>query len=581
MFGSRKRDIDHYFTTRMFFRQYAPALISSLVLSLGDMADGLVLGNTLGHIALAALALAMPVCQVFNTVMMALGIGGSVRFSTRMAQGQRDEALSGFHGVVCFAVLFGAAIALLGNLLLTPLLSLLGTTPADGRLFTAAAGYLRILLLGTPLLFLNYTLHFFLPNDNMEKQASFAFTAGNIVDIVLNILLVLVLKMGVEGASIATVAGQAVSSVLSLLAVRRHRGTLTLKHLRPDFRKAAKDFRIGLSCSVQYLFSIVSLLTVNNLLIRTSGSIGVAIFDVILNLSCFMTNLFDAATKSALPVVSTYCGERNRSGMKQAGILCLKYTVISGLVLALLVFLAPEAVVRLFGIDSPDILAQARSALRLFACSIPVAALGIMLGDYYEACQQPGRTLFLVFFRSLLQIPVALALSSFLPGWFWALFLVSETLSLIFFMFWQKFRPAPADDEERIFRKTLYSNSAEISETTGEIMNFCERWNATPLQQHMTMMAMEELCIAMMENGFKGKADGFIQIVLLAGTDGIFELHIRDNADSFNPLAMEPAGSVTDENVNLNAIGIMAIKKKAKQFYYRHYQGFNTLIIRI
>ena len=68
---------------------------------------------------------------------------------------------------------------------------------------------------------------------------------------------------------------------------------------------------------------------------------------------------------------------------------------------------------------------------------------------------------------------------------------------------------------------------------------------------------------------------------MIALEDGSMELHIRDNADSFNPLAMEMNGAATDEDVDFSALGISAIKKKVKEFSYRHYQGFNTVIIRL
>ena len=77
------------------------------------------------------------------------------------------------------------------------------------------------------------------------------------------------------------------------------------------------------------------------------------------------------------------------------------------------------------------------------------------------------------------------------------------------------------------------------------------------------------------------KEDGFIQIVLVALEDGSFTLHIRDNAETFNPLAMELDGDIMDENANLEALGIAAIRKKASSFSYRHYQGFNTVIIQM
>ncbi len=565
----------------MFSRQYMPALISAVVLSFGDVVDSLVLGNRLGYIGLAALALTMPVSQVFNVIMNALGMGGSVRFSSRMAQGKREEALAGFQGVFCAAALVGAVIAVLGNLLMKPLLQLLGTVPGDGELFAAAAGYLRILLWGTPMLFLNYVLNYFLKVDDLEKQASAAFTAGNVVDIVLNIVLVLILRMGVVGASLATVIGQTVGTVTSLVLIVRHKGVLKLTPMKPDFRDAWQSFRAGFSSSVEFLYSMIFLLLANNLLMRSLGGVGVAILDVVLGVSYFMINLFDAVIKSTLPVVSTYYGERNEAGMRLARNMGLVYILINGAVLGAVVWLFPEAICRFFGMEDPSMLALGRTALHLYAFSIPLAGVGMLLTNYYEARQQQRDTLARSTARGVLPILLAVAFLAFAPERFWTLYVLSEALALVIFSIRYKLHPPETHDNGRIYRGTIYSTGDEVSRTTEQIEAFCERWEAHPKQQYMAMMSVEELCVATMDNGFQGKADGFIQIVLIALEDGGFELHIRDNAASFNPLAMELAGNVGDEDTNLDALGIMTIKKKARSFSYRHFQGFNTVIIQI
>ena len=75
---------------------------------------------------------------------------------------------------------------------------MLGADLSDSALFAAAQEYLRILLIGTPALFLNYVLFFFLRADNMEKEANVAFTAGNITDILMNVVFVFLMHMGVK-----------------------------------------------------------------------------------------------------------------------------------------------------------------------------------------------------------------------------------------------------------------------------------------------------------------------------------------------------------------------------------------------
>lgn len=573
--------MDRYFTGRMFIRQYIPSLIAAVVLSFGDVADSLVLGNSIGYIGLAALAMTMPVCQVFNIIMNALAMGGSVRFSNHMARGRRETARAGFQGVVCVTLLSGLGIALLGNLLMTPLLGLLGASPADGDLFVTAEKYLRILLWGSPVLFLNYVLNDYMKADDLEKQASAAFTAGNIVDIALNIVLVLFLRMGVVGAGLATVAGQAVGVLISLVVIWRRSQVLTLRKLKPDFSEARKSFQIGFSASVSFFYSLVYLLVANNLLIRTTGGLGAAVLDVLLSVSYFMTNLYGAVASSILFVISTYHGERNQNGMRLAVRTGLFYTLVTGLLLGAAVCAFPEGICRFFGMDDPAGLMVGRDALRIYSLSIPLAGISLLLTNVFEARQQKREALLFTTFRGVLRILAAVSLALLMPDRFWFMYVLAELLTLLGFGIAHRLKKSPPEDASRVFQSTIFSSENEISRTSEEIEAFCERWGANPAQRYVAMMAVEEICVATLNSGFHGRKDGFIQIVLVALEEGGFELHIRDNAASFNPLAMELNGKVGDESTNLDALGIMMIKKRAKDFSYRHFQGFNTVIIQI
>ena len=581
MRNRNKQNIDRFFTGRMFGRQYVPALISALVLSFGDIADSLVLGNRIGYIGLAALALIMPVSQAFNIIMNAFGIGGSVRFAHHMARGKREEAAAGFQSVLFFTVATGVLLAVFGNLLIVPILRILGTAQKDGEIFEAARRYLCILLWGCPALFLNYVLNYYMKAADMEKQASIAFTTGNVIDIGLNVVLVLLLHMGVTGAALATVIGQAIGLGLSTVFIIRKKETLTLRKFKLDVRESWVSFRIGLSSSIEFFYSTIFLLIANNLLIRSLGGVGVAILDVVLGVSYFMTNLYDAVVKSILPVVSTYSGERNEAGMRHARNIGIFYVVLSGFLLGAAVFLFPDGICRFFGMEDPAMLASARTALRMYAASIPLAGIGMLLTNYYEARQLQRQTLIRSTIRGVLPIIFALVFAFLLPKQFFGVYVLSEALALIAFSLLHKIDPAKGFDGGSIYRGTIYSTDEEVSRTTSQIEEFCERSGASPGQRYMAMMFVEEICIATMKNGFMGKEDGFIQIVLIVLDEGGFELHIRDNAASYNPLAMEFNGGAAYEEANLDALGIVTIKKKAKSFSYRHFQGFNTVVIEL
>ena len=62
---------------------------------------------------------------------------------------------------------------------------------------------------------------------------------------------------------------------------------------------------------------------------------------------------------------------------------------------------------------------------------------------------------------------------------------------------------------------------------------------------------------------------------------GVLELHLRDDATTFNPFALDTSRASRDEDFDMDGMGVLVIKKRAKEFFYRRYQGFNTLIIKI
>ena len=58
-------------------------------------------------------------------------------------------------------------------------------------------------------------------------------------------------------------------------------------------------------------------------------------------------------------------------------------------------------------------------------------------------------------------------------------------------------------------------------------------------------------------------------------------LYLRDNAYEFNALAEDTEGISLEEGKQLELVGLRIVQKKAKEFYYRSYSGFNTLVIRL
>lgn len=569
------------FTGKMFRRLYVPALMTAFGLAIADMADALVVGRNMGATGLAAISLALPVYMVINLFMHSFGSGGSVRFATLLGEGKKEDAMR-CYTVVCRAALaVSVALAILGNIFLDPLLRLLGATMENPELYQASRDYLRIIISGTPLFFFAYILNYFLRNDDNQRLASIAFVIGNCVDVALNIIFVLVLDLGVKGAAWSTLIGYSVTIIGYLPGLLSKKHSLKLRKVGLNIKEALTCLISGFSVSAQYLLQMIFLMIVNNVLLRMMGDeSGVAVFDILQNVSFLVLYRYDASAKAAQPLISTYCGEQNLQGQKNTLRLALLSGTAAGGVITLLTFLFPAFVCRLFGLTEQAFVQFATPAIRVFCLSLPAAGICTILESCYQAGGREKASFTVALLRGgAILLPMTLLFSLIgNPDAFWWLFPATEFVSLgLSLLITPRFRTKRLP-EERILARTIMNKNEDIGALTQETEFFCEKWEASPKQTFFVTMTIEEICLAIMQNAFEKTSDGYIQMTLVALPEGLFELHIRDNATAFDPFSLAAEGS---EGFNIDAAGMKVIKSKAKDFFYRRYQGYNALVVRI
>lgn len=573
------------FTGRMFVTLWRPAMLSSLGWALSDMADAVVVGQRLGTVGLAAIGLILPVYMINCIFAHGLGAGGSVRYSRLLGQGKEKEALDCFHGVLGLTVLFSLATALLGSLFPEPLLALLGTTVADGPLYTATKAYLQILVAATPLFYLSNVFNYFLRNDGNQRLAGIGSVTGNLCDITLNLILVLGLNLGTRGAALSTALGQIITLCIYLPGFSGK--THSLQFARPTIRQMIPAFsalKAGLSTSVQYLYQMLFFLVCNKLLIQLGGETAVAVFDVIQNTSYLILYLFEGTGRAMQPVLSTYQGEQNRQGKKTVARLGFTAGIAVGSLLIAMVELWPKGMCMLFGIAGSPSEALALIALRIYGAAALFAGINILLCSYYQACENETPSFILETLRgAVLLIPLTFLCYRFGLEGFWLLFLLTEVGSLLLFGLMSlggRFRPTEVS-EQRIFQRTIPSNARDVIDVSQALVAFCEAWGADKKQQVLATMTIEEMGMAILKHGFQGRTDGYIQVTAIAAENGSLELHLRDDASIFNPLDLHTPRASKEGDFDMDSMGVLVIKKRAKGFSYRRYQGFNTLVIKL
>ncbi len=577
------------FTMQMFTRQYLPAISSALVLSVADMADALVVGNRMGATGLAAIAFAIPIFMIYNVIMHSFGLGGAVVFSQKMSKGQEDEAKKDFHGVLATILVLGVLFAVFGNIFVSLVARFLGATPDNAELFAATVIYLRLLFIAAPFFFFAYTVGYYMRNDDLFKESSMASQLGNGCDFALNVILVLFCGLGVMGAALSTLIGVMVTSTLEIYFIFGKNSHLRFLPLKPRFKDVFSSYKTGFASCISYIYTFFFIWIGNNALNRLAGEIGVAVFEVVQSLSYLMGYVFGAVSSAVQPIISTYEAECNYRESDNTQVLTRTVGIITAVVLTALIMLFAGPICILFGLKDAEAIAYGTYALRAFALCTIFAGFNMLQAGTYTAKDDAFPAFIISTLRGVvILIPSTLILIAVGGRAFWYTYFITEFLSFIISYIYFKFlmKKKKRQDAGSIFTTTLHGNIDELGQVLPKVEAFLEAWEAAPKQMYYVQMTIEEVCSAIINIGFKGAAhdSGLIQLTLVYKGDKEFSMHIRDNALTFNPFELDKKKLLevdADSGADFNALGMDVIKKKAKSFYYRRYQGFNTMVVKV
>lgn len=230
-----------------------PVAATAILEQLFNASDIAVVGNFTGAghtIAVAAVGANSPLIGLIVNLFIGIAVGTNVVIAHAIGHGNKEDVRKAVHTSVLLALLGGMLVAVAGELIAAPVLSLLNV-PED--VFPLALLYLRIYLAGMPVILLyNFEAAIF-RSVGETKIPLMALLASGILNVILNLFFVAVLHMTVNGVAIATVISNAVSSVLLYRKLRQTTQDIHLdpKLLRIDIGILKRILQIGLPAGVQ------------------------------------------------------------------------------------------------------------------------------------------------------------------------------------------------------------------------------------------------------------------------------------------------------------------------------------------
>lgn len=209
-----------------------PCIVSMLVTAFYNMADTFFVGMLKSNAATGAVGVVFSMMAIIQAVGFFFGQGSGNYISTSLGRKDYTEASNMASTGFFWALVVGAGICLVGQVLLEPLARLLGSTDT---ILPYTKEYLRVILLGAPWMTASLVLNNELRFQGSALYSMVGITCGAVLNIALDPLFMFVFDLGVAGAGLATILSQFISFCLLLAGcwrggnIRLHPRNIKLK----------------------------------------------------------------------------------------------------------------------------------------------------------------------------------------------------------------------------------------------------------------------------------------------------------------------------------------------------------------
>ena len=326
-----------------------PLMLGNVFQLLYNMVDSIIVGNFVSKQALAAIGSTTVIVSMIVFFFSGFATGAGVVIGNNFGARNMDRLHDAVHTTVAATFIFSLLLTLLGTAAVRPMLVIM-RTPED--VFRDAALYLRIYIGGiSGLLIYNMGSGILRAVGDSIRPLGFLILTS-VLNILLDLFFVIVLKLGIAGAAVATILSQFVSAALILLLLTRTRDIYRLdwRELHIDFPILKKIFSIGMPTALQAVITSFSNIFVQGY-INAFGSDVMAGWSCYNKLDHFIFLPMQSMSVASTTFVSQNAGAGNERRSRRGTFLAILITcLVIGVTAAVLTFFAPAAV-RMF---SPD-----------------------------------------------------------------------------------------------------------------------------------------------------------------------------------------------------------------------------------
>ncbi len=385
-----KLDLEKERIPKLIKKFAIPCVISMIVAALYNIVDQIFIGwSKAGAFGNAATNIVYPFTVISLAFALLIGDGSASLFSLSLGAKDQKKANKSIGNGLILLIFISIVLTIVGLIFSKQILSLFGGNPNEVECYQYAKDYLKIICYGLPFYIIGQGLNASIRNDGSPKYAMVATIVGAISNIILDPIFIFSFNMGVKGAAIATIIGQILTFIISILYFTKSKSFMINKtSIKLDKQICKKIISLGIASLITQIAIVIIIAVANNLVGKygymTMASSGIAygvviplaVIGICMKVFGIIISIVIGVSLGGMPIIGYNMGAGNTKRVKET----IKYILITNLIIGFIAFiifeLFPGFIINIFGSgNGTEYMEFADYCLRIFLGGIILTCL--------------------------------------------------------------------------------------------------------------------------------------------------------------------------------------------------------------
>lgn len=383
----RTRELETQDIRKLLWAYAMPSIVSQIIASVYNICDRVFLGQCVGAMAIAGLAITMPIMNIIHAFGSLVGVGSSARMSIILGKKDYNWAEKILGNSMLLTFIFGFLFVTGGYVFMDQILTMFG---ASAETIGYAREYMDIVLPGMFLTTLTFNLTGLIRASGYPKKSMWIMVGGAVLNIALDALFIYGLDWGIAGAAWATTLSMGSSAVVAIIHFIQPKTFIRFR--RHAWRPKGYIFRnillIGMSPFLMNVAASGVVALLNKQLIHYGGDLAVGAYGIINTFASLAVMLILGVCQGMQPIAGYNYGAGHPHRLRAVYLLTMKVNVIIGMASAVLAMAIPQILLRAFTKED-ELIQIAVPAMRFILVMFALVGFTITNSNFFQSIDKP------------------------------------------------------------------------------------------------------------------------------------------------------------------------------------------------